>query len=29
MMSVNSNMEDFKQAETLYSTAILLGVCEF
>jgi hypothetical protein len=29
MLSVNSNMEDFKPAETLYSTAILLGVCEF
>lgn len=29
MMSVNSNLEDFKPAETLYFTAILLGVCEF
>jgi len=29
MMSVNSNFEDFKPAETLRSTAILLGVHEF
>jgi hypothetical protein len=26
---VNSNIEDFKPTETFYSTAILLGVCEF
>jgi len=29
MMSVNSNFEDFKPAEMLCSTAILLGVREF
>jgi len=29
VMSVNSNYEDFKPAETLRSTAILLGVHEF
>jgi hypothetical protein len=29
MLSVNSNIADFKPAETLYSTAILLGICEF
>jgi len=29
MMSANSNFEDFKPAETLYCTSILLGVCEF
>jgi hypothetical protein len=29
VMSTNSNVENFKPAETLYFTAILLGVCEF
>jgi hypothetical protein len=29
MMRTNNNVENFKPAETLYSTAILLGVCEF